>query len=156
MNVDERLIEVAAGVYVEADALRIAEKINEYDPNLRLKYCEPGKAGLTDAPYKLVEVCNDGMERIVFDIWELDDRVIEKLYAADTRYQDINAILDTTNAKAKADDNRRYKEMHEEALDIAKSVFGSSKDVYKVTDPHTGNKLTIREGQPVEVKQNVD
>lgn len=152
MDLDEKLIEVAAGVYVERDALMIAEKINEYDPNLRLKYCER-PSSLSDAPYKLIEICPDGHERIVFDIWELDDRVIEKLYAADTQKFDINAILDTTNQKAKDAKERRYKDLQAEATEIAESVFKSEKETYKMTDPFTGNKLKIRQHGPTSVEE---
>lgn len=155
MDVKQRLIEIADGVYVERDTLRIAEKIQEYDANLRLKYCANPES-LSDAPYKLVELCPDGIERVVFDIWELDDRVIERLYAADTRYQDIQAMLEGTNAAAKADAKRRYKELQDEATDIAKSIVKSAKDTYKVQDPYTGNKLIIRENLPVEVEPNGD
>ena len=149
-DVKQKLIQLAEGVYVEQDALRIAEKIQEYDPNLRLKYCAE-YSSLSDAPYKLVELCPDGVERIVFDIWELDDRVIEKLYAADTKYQDINAMLDKKNEAARKDERRRYKELTDEANDIAKSVFNSSKDTYRFTDPLTGRKMKIHAGRPVEV-----
>lgn len=151
----ERLIQLADGVYVERDTLRIAEKIQEYDPNLRLKYCAQPES-LSDAPYKLVEICKDGIERVVFDIWELDDRVIEKLYAADTRYQDINAMLDSANEKAKKDENRRYKELQDEANEIAHSIFKSDKDTYKLNDPVTGKSLKVHAHRPVEVENNGD
>ncbi len=152
MDVRKRLIEMADGSLVEEDALRIAQKIAEYDDNLRLKYCAR-EADLTDAPYKLVEICKDGAERIVFDVWELDDRVIERLYAADTRHRDIEAILNKENAEAKRDENRRYQEKQDEALEIAQSVYKSSKDTYKMTDPHTGKKMKIHSHRPVEVEE---
>lgn len=152
MDVKQRLIEIAAGVYVEEDALRIVEKVQEYDPNLRVKYCAEF-ASLSDAPYKLVEVCPDGIERVVFDIWELDDRVIQRLYAADTRFHEVEKQLDTINANAKDALKRRYKELEMEASEIAHSVFSSSKDTYRLTDPHTGRKLKIHASKPVEVEQ---
>lgn len=155
MDTQEKLIEFAEGVYVERDALRIAEKIQEYDENLRLKYCAE-YSSISDAPYKLVEVCKDSVERVVFDIWELDDRVIEKLYAADNRVQNISDMLDVVNGKAKADENRRYKELQDEATEIAHSILKSPKEVYKLTDSVTGNKLKIHVHAPVEVVENGD
>lgn len=152
LDVKEKLVEIAAGVYVERDTLRIAEKIQEYDPNLRLKYCAENQR-LTDAPYKLVELCPDGNERVVFDIWELDDRVLERLWKADTKKFDINQMLDTTNQKAKEAQKRRYKDIQGEANEIAHSVFKSSKDTYVYEEPSTGKKIKFHAGKPAEVEK---
>ena len=153
MDVKQRLVQIADGVYVERDALRIVDKIQEYDENLRLKYCER-TSDLSDPPYKLVEVCKDGTERIVFDIWSLDDRVIEKLYAADTRGQDIMDMLNKKNEAAKRDQNRRYKDIQDEANEISQSVLKSDKQLYKLTDPLTGKNLKIHQDRPVEVEED--
>lgn len=151
-DVKEKLIEIAAGVYVERDTLRIAEKIQEYDPNLRLKYCAENQR-LTDAPFKLVEICPDGIERVIFDIWELDERVLERLYNADTKKFDINNMLDTANLKAKEAQERRYKDIQGEAHEIADSIFKSSKDTYKFTEPYTGKRLKIKAQGRAEVEE---
>jgi len=153
VDVKQRLVQIADGVYVERDALRIVDKIQEYDENLRLKYCER-TSDLSDPPYKLVEVCKDGTERIVFDIWSLDDRVIEKLYAADTRGQDIMDMLNKKNEAAKRDQNRRYKDIQDEANEISQSVLKSDKQLYKLTDPLTGKNLKIHQDRPVEVEED--
>jgi hypothetical protein len=155
MDVKQRLIEIAEGVYVEQDTLRIAEKIQEYDENLRLKYCADSDS-LSDAPYILVEICPDGLERIVFEIWELDDRVIEKLYAADTRYQDIDAMITGKNEAAKANQERRYKELKDETNEIAMSILKSPKDTYNLTSPTTGNKLRISATEPVKILKEAE
>lgn len=152
MNVQEKLVQVSEGVYVEQDALRIAEKINEYDPKLRLKYCAHPDS-LVDAPYILVEQCPDGIERIVFQIWELDDRVIERLYAADTQKFDINALLDGTNAKARKDQERRYQDLKDETTEITASIIKTPKDTYKFNDPVTGKRMKIHQHRPVEVEK---
>lgn len=152
MDTREKLIEVSKGIYVEADALRIAEKIQEYDPNLRLKYCA-NPDSISDAPYMLVELCRDGIERVVFYIWELDDRVIDRLHQADNQRLNVISEVEAANALAKKESNRRYKELHDEATEIAGAIAKSPKETYKLTDPYTGKKLKVHQHKPVEVEE---
>jgi len=142
---------MASGEVVERDALRIAEKIHEYDPNLILRYCS--EPDLTDAPYRLVEKCPDGFERIVFDIWELDDRVIERIYRADNARTDVSTDLEAANELAKKAQKRRYEELASEAKEIASSVIKSPKETYKFTEPFSGKKLKVHQHKPVETER---
>lgn len=153
MDVKKRLIEMADGTYVEEDTLRIAQKIAEYDPNLRLKYCAAvGSPG--DAPYRLVELCPDGVERIVFDIWELDDRVMDKLHEADNQRRDVQGLLDVANQQAKNEEVRRFRELKEEQDGIAEAIIKNNKSVFRFHNPITGDKVTVHENKPVEVESN--
>jgi hypothetical protein len=149
MDVKKRLIEMADGTVVESDVLRIAEKIQEYDENLILKYCAQPDS-LTDAPYRLVEICRDGLERTVFDIWELDDRVLERLYAADTKHRDIQAMIEGENEKARKDQNRRYQELKDETDNIIGAVLKSDKQSYTFDNPITGNRVKVHQDRPAE------
>lgn len=150
MDVKQRLIEMADGTYVEHDTLRIAERIQEYDPNLSLKYCATPD-NLTDAPFILVELCKDGIERIVFEIWELDERVLEKIYAADNQYQSIEDMLTKTNEQAKKEQNRRYTELKDEQDAIAEAIIKTDKETYTFDNPATGDKVKVHQSRPVEV-----
>ena len=125
--IKDKLIPLADGSLVESDVLRIVEKIQEYDENLVLKYCPPSVADLTDAPYALFEKCKDGIERLVFYIWELNDTVIERIYLADNNHRNVQAAIDKNNAKVKYDINKRYQEKLEECGDIVKSYLKSPK-----------------------------
>lgn len=144
-DVKGRLIELAQGVYVERDVLNIAEKIREYDDNLRLQYLDPdhSEAGLSDAPWRVVEICRDGLPRIVLSAWELDDRILERLYAADTQRFDLLAAIDGKNRVVKQDKNRRYQEEREQEMDIITSILKSPKGRYSFEAPRTGNLVTI-------------
>jgi hypothetical protein len=141
----ERLIELAEGVYVEPKTNAIAQKIKEYDENLRLQYLDPSHfdAGIGDAPWRIVEVCRDGLPRVLFSVWELDDRVLEKIWAADTQRQDIQAAIEKKNIKAREDQNRRYQEEREQEQDIVVSYLRSSKGRWKFKNPRTGKMVQL-------------
>lgn len=137
------LVKVVDGVYVERDVLNIAEKVYEYSDRLRIKAVHPGLAEPGDAPYILTEICNDGIERKCFDIWELDERVLERIYSADTQRHDILLALDMKNARVKKEQNQRFKETIDEAHDIIVSMLKSPKHRYTVKDQETGNTVVF-------------
>lgn len=139
----QRLVELSQGVYVERDVLNIAEKIKEYDDNLRLKFCQPTLANPTDAPYKLVEVCRDGMERVVFDIWTLDGSILDRLRDADTRKNDILLSMDGKNLLARKEENYRYRESLELAHDVTVSMLKSNKHKWSYKDELTDRTITF-------------
>lgn len=130
----QRLIQIAEGAYIERDVLNVVAKIHDYDPNLEVKVLAEGGPG--DAPYRLVERCRDGIERIVFDIWELDDRVLERIYAADNARNNVLAGVDKKNEAARLDLSRRYEERMLEAHDIVKTFMQSK----------TKSKWTVKDG----------
>lgn len=132
------------GVIVERDVLNIVEKIREYDENLCVQYLDPSSgADFSDAPYRIVEVCPDGMNREVFSVWTLDETVLERIYAADNNKQDILLQLDRNNQAARANQKRRYEDKTLETRDIIESVLKSPKGTYKFKSPTTGETVTI-------------
>ena len=131
-DAQERLVELAEGVLIEEDTLHVIRQIMEYDENLRVKYLRPGVGNITDAPYAIFEVCPDGLERLVFTVWELDGRVMERLYQADTQKHNILARLDHVNGQARREQRRRFREMMDEAADITKHVIKSPKTEYTI------------------------
>lgn len=130
MDTKKRLIEIAEGTYVEHDVLNVVEKIRAYDPNLRVKFCDPQRAEFGDAPYKIVELCPDGIERIVFDVWALDDTVVQRIYAADNAKNNVLVDVDNNNLLAQKIQDRRYEEKRLESNDIVKHIFASNKGRY--------------------------
>lgn len=131
------------GVLVERDALHIAEKVHEYDPNLRIQYLESAPR-FDEPPFQIVEHCKDGIDRVVFGFWEMNDTVIERLYKADTQAFDIDARLTKQNVKAREDEKQRYREKAEEAIEIAVDVLKSPKSTYTFKDPETGEKTKFQ------------
>lgn len=138
------LTDLGDGTFVESDVLRIVEAIAEYDPNLRVQYLESaGNAG--DPPFRVIERCRDGVDRVAFTAWELDGRLLERIMKADCAKRDLDAVITDANIKAKAELKRRYRESLEEAQEIAFSVLRSRKSKYTVRHPETGELLTFTE-----------
>lgn len=149
-----RLVELAAGVYVEEDTLRIVERIQDYDPNLVVKYLDPDRGGeLGDPPYRIMERCPDGFERLVFGVWVLDESVIQRIFAADTQRHDIMARLESHNAKTKADQLRRYKEdVLGEAQEMVKAVIRSNKETYTLPGQDSNTQIVLSSTMPCRVR----
>lgn len=139
-----RMIELADGSQVEADVYNVVEKIRNYDPNLRVKYLNMA-SGLHEAPYALFELCPDGIERKVFDIWELDDRVLDRLVAADTLKHNVLARMDANNALVRNDRENRYKERIAEAHDITATFLKSDKQNAWTFKNEDGKTVTIKD-----------
>lgn len=126
---DGSLVQLDDGSLIQDDVLRIVERVSEYDPNLKIQYL-PWAGGVDQAPYRLVEKGKDGEWRKVFDIWELDQRVLDRIYAADSHKLDLLKLIDEHNAKAKADKEKAREEEAERDKDIVASIVRSPKDTY--------------------------
>ena len=128
---NKRLVELAQGMYVQADTLNIVEKIRERYPTLDVQYLDPNRfPDLTDAPYKIVEHCPDGHTRTVFTTWSLDELVLERIYAADTRKHDVLGIIERKNAEAEASSQQRFRDRLAEQSDILIHALKSPKSSY--------------------------
>lgn len=141
---EEIKMTVVDGVQVELDVLRIAEAIHEYDPNLRVQYLEQA-GSLGDPPFRVIERCRDGVERVAFLAWELDGRLLERIMEADCAKRDLDAIMTKKNRAAKDELNRRYREQLDEAHEISRSILRSRKSKYTVRMPDTGELITFTE-----------
>lgn len=137
----KRLAELADGSWIEHDVLNIVEKVQAYDPNLKVQYLDPALADdITDAPYRILEKCPDGNWRVVFTVWELDERVLERLYRADNQRGNILHGLDGANLLAKRNQERRYKDEQEALAEMVRDTIKSPKDTYSARNPVTGEK----------------
>lgn len=136
-------IVMVQGIPVERDALRIAEAIAEYDENLRLQFV-PESASMGDPPFRVIERCRDGVERVAMYAWKLDGELLQRIQAADCAARDLDAIITKKNREAKDRLNRRYRDTMDEANDIAASVIKSDKSKYTVRDPLDGQLKTFR------------
>lgn len=140
-NVKKRLIEFAPDCYIEDDMLGIVERVQAYDPNLRVQFLDPARGSdITDAPYRIVEMCPDGLPRVVFSVWDLDERVMERLYRADNHRGNILQGLDGTNLLAEKNQKRRYDDEQAALHEMVRDTLRSPKEKYTATNPVTGQK----------------
>jgi hypothetical protein len=155
VDIQQAYLNLGQGVVVEQDVFNIVQRIYEYDPNLKVQFlndanCEPG-----EAPYRVVEVCTDSIERPLFSVWTLDEHVLQRIYAADQQKWDVLGRLDKNNASVKAGEKRRYKEVMGEAAEITTAVLRSPKSSYTVPESVTKGEergsakklITFKEGQ---------
>lgn len=142
-EVNQRLVELADGSLVENDVLNIVQKIKNYDSNLRVKYVDPARAEFGDAPYRVTEICPDGIERLVMEVWQLDERVFERIISADNSRNNVLLSVDNANLLAKKIQERRYEEVKLEDQDLITHYLQSPKGRYKFRRRHDEALVTI-------------
>ena len=143
MDVKKRLIELSDGSYVEEDVLNVVEKIRAYDRNLNVKYVDPARADPGDPPYKVVELCPDGIERVVFGVWTLDETVLERLYKADNARTNVLLDVHGNNLLAQKEQNQRYREVQLEDQDILLHYLKSPKSRWSFNRREDNALVTI-------------
>ncbi len=126
------------GQLVERDALHIAEQVAEYDPDLFVQFLSECDA-LDQPPFRVVEHCRDGVDRVVLTAWELDGRYLQRIHMADNAAHDIDKYLTDANTKAKAAQKAAAKEDMAEAYDVAQTILKSPKQSYTVKDEKQEN-----------------
>jgi hypothetical protein len=140
------------GNIVEADALRIAEAINDYDENLVVLCVDPARSNFNDAPFIIAEAKPDGTFDRIFECWELNQSVLERVEQADMTRYDIQAKIDRINAEVKGQWTKRYQERKEIWKDIVITGLKNRKSSFTYKDPNTGDLVTISDNKPMEKK----
>jgi hypothetical protein len=136
------------GLAVERDALRVAEAIKDYDPNLEVLCVEDHMAGISEEPFVIAEKGADGVLRPVLRAWELNDQVLQRIIAAD---KVTLKSLENLEAEAKKEDQRRYNDIREETQDVVRHIAGM-RSRYSVRDSRTGDLLVFFDDRPAERK----
>lgn len=146
------LVKIDEDTFVERDVLNIIQKIEEYDPNLKVQYLGHS-ASIGDAPYRVLEFCKDHQWRVCFYAWELDQTVLDRIWMADTNRHGVLTRLDDNNAAVRRENLRRYKEKLGEAKDITQHVIASPKGRYSVD---LGDKVLKIDDDPQRAYQVVE
>jgi hypothetical protein len=138
------------GCLVDRDCLHIAEKIQDYDPDLQLIALDPDDlhASITSAPFMVIRHKGDGTYERVLEAWELDDRVIERLWLADgTRNNQLDQLVSLEQAKkAKEDYDNSQKMWQNHELFAAAMSNKKSEFSYK---NEAGEHVTIKDTEGV-------
>lgn len=141
--------ETVDGQIVEKDALRIAERLKEYDDNLEILCIDPAKSEINDAPFIICERKGDGSLVRVFEAWQLDNTIIERVILADKHKFDPNARFESLAAMTKKLTGDRYKDRQGELADMMATAVGFKKSAFKMRN-HEGDMVKINEKGPVE------
>jgi hypothetical protein len=140
---------VVDGNIVERDALRIAEAIKDYDENLELICVDPNMADVNEAPFIVCERRkSDGALIRIMEAWELDDRILERIYAADTNRSDVLAGLIKKEEQIRRDTESRYQEKRDANKDLVESIVKNMKSKYVFEKD--GKKVTLYDDRPAE------
>jgi hypothetical protein len=144
LHTPDTMVKLDDSTFVEQDVLNVVQKIYEYDPNLKVQYLERA-AAMGDAPYRVIERCNDGEWRVIFYAWKLDERVLERIRMADCHMVDVLSTVDKHNASLRQREGRRFQERMGEANDLTTHILKSPKGRYTFKD---GEKLVTVDDDP--------
>lgn len=137
------------GAIVERDALHIAERLQEYDPNLRVMCLDPLASGLNDAPFVICGVRPDtGAMYKIFECWKLDQSVLDRIESADQHRHDAISKVESMESVQKKLASDRYNEKRFEMADLVASAVKNRTSSFVYKDEH-GEKVTIHEDKPV-------
>lgn len=152
-----RLVEIAPGVIVERDVMDVVDWVRDYSPDLDVVYLDPNRFDLhpSDPPYKVIEHCKDGQVRVVFSCWTLDNRVKERIIAADTERTDVLGNLDANNAKARFAQQYRFQEQIAEANDLTAHLLRNPKTSYRFHNTE-GELVTVEDDKGVVKRDATD
>lgn len=128
-------------VSVEDDVAHVVKEVNRLWPDLKIQYCPTPDNG--DAPFRVVELCNDGVWRPVLSVWTLDNRLLDMLHNCDSYKVDVLAELDRHNAVVKADQLALENSWRTAAKDVLLQVFKNPKGRYTIPDPRPGHEREI-------------
>jgi len=152
-----KMVTIAPGVVVERDVLAIVEWIRNYDPDLDVVYLDPNRFDLSvdDPPYKVIERCPDGLTRVVFSCWTLDERVKERIIAADTWITDVQGRLEANNQGVRDSQQEAFKDSMAEAHDQVVHLLKNPKTSYTLTNSD-GELVTIEDDKGVVKRDATD
>jgi|SRR5215510_3857677 len=141
------------GMLVERDALRIAEAIRDYDPNLVLLCVDPNYVeGVSEEPFVVAEKDSNGVLHTVLRSWTLDDTLLERIYLADNqKFNTLDTLL-KLEASVKNENKRRYQEVRDETKDVVAHIIKDRHSKYTVRDSKTNEMITFYDDRPSERK----
>jgi hypothetical protein len=134
------------GVLVEQDALRVAQAIHDYDENLEIACLDPDMPGVkcTSAPFFVMQRMANGTYQKVMEAWTLDDRLIERIWAADQHRNNQVQTLEQMERAAKESADKRYRETLDEAKELALDILVSKQSGYSFKNKQ-GDKIKLSE-----------
>lgn len=119
------------GYFVSQKHQQIAEIINDYEPTLALVWIPPDKREPGDSPFAVMHSPVGVPPYIVFHADECDERILERIFAADQAHNDVLTQLDIKNAAVEAMRLKQQMDEADEKKEIVKSIVKSPKQKYK-------------------------
>ena len=133
------------GQWVNEHFHRLAEIIQDYDPNLELQWIPPGQRDTDEekkTPYRVIDRRGNYIVCFASERDSAED-ILARLWGADNKH---GSVLDRMEAKNAAVEAFKLKERMDEAemqKDFAAYLIGTKKNYIKTTNPVTGEKLKL-------------
>lgn len=135
------------GRWVSEKYERLASVINDYDPNLELRWIPPEHRTREDKkPYCIVHKNpQNGHEYIVFHASEQDspEQILAKLWTNDTAKNDTMAYLDSLDAARQALEMKERMDIAEARQDFVNWLMDTEKNFINTRNPFTGEMLKL-------------
>lgn len=143
------------GVWVESDALRIAQQVHDYDDNLEVIVLDPDRPGIkiTSAPFMVVQRMPNGTYQKVLEAWELDERIMERIWLSDQHRNNQLQTLEQMEKAIKEGIDKRYREKMDEANELSIDIIASKASSYTFKNKE-GDKVKIHENNPNASRNN--
>lgn len=116
-------------VLVEDDVLDIAGKLKAVDADLRLQWNEKGEF------FAVVQITEDGGERLVTTAQECDDRLVERMAKVTSSTYDLVADMDQTDAAAERAKDHAFSEQTGEIAERLASAVRKDLNPAKIIVP---------------------
>lgn len=116
------------GSWVSERISRVVDLIREYDPRLDVRWIPPAAREPGDAAFAIIELTPEG-PRTAFLVQteeEFDERVLARIYGADSKNSDPVARLAAINRAAEDLRRRTREELWEEAADKSRFLMQTS------------------------------
>lgn len=139
---DRLIVDPESGHFISEKHQRIAEIIHDYDPNVHLVWIPPKDRNENEEyPFAIVHTPPGKPEYIVFKFpeEELDERILARLWSNDSSKNDPMGHLEAMEAAKQAVEYKKQMELAEERQDIARSMFNSPLNYYRLN----GKKLRL-------------
>ncbi len=138
------------GQIVEKDALAIAERLKEYDPNLEILCLDPMKSGLNEAPFVICGIRPDtGALYKIFEAWELNETILERIYHSDQHRFDAISRVESMEAMQKRLRENRYQDKAAENMEIVAAAVRNTKSSFTFKNDQD-ELVTIHDNKPPE------
>jgi hypothetical protein len=121
------------GYFVSENQRRIAEILNDYDPNLELQWIPPNERGVSQKAFRVVDTNPNGPSYAVCFADECDERLLAQIFHSDQKRNGNNALtyLDNHNAAVELMNKKKEMEQRSEDHALVYSVLRSPKIHYR-------------------------
>jgi hypothetical protein len=149
MDDGKNYLDMGGGVWVESDTLRIAQAVKDYDENLEVICLDPARPGvkITSAPFMVIQRMPNGTFQKVLEAWELDNRVLERIWLADQHKNNQLQTLEQMEKAIREGQEKRYREALDEANELSLDIIVSKASAYSFKNKE-GDKVKIHEDNP--------